>query len=258
MQGSGRIVVGGGNTSSGGNSETTDPNAYDATMRVTMSHGTNYVSAYGPIGSDQVTYTPLNGPSANIVYVAPRSDAAYIQWPTYDSHPMHDVNPTESFWNCTVYIAVAFESGGWQELVAQGPNPAHGTDPGNCRLFGNIASGAGSTNGPVYFKCTTAEGLQPLGGNSSLTYGAYNGGGIQVFTTYIGPNTQQCLINAQHTPNSPRTGLSLAEPPTLSPMQIMQSFAGRVFDMRVYDTGHTDTEVQTTCHDIASALGVTL
>ena len=47
----------------GGDSGTTDPNVYDATMRVTMSNGTNHVSAYGPIGSDQVTYTPVNGPS---------------------------------------------------------------------------------------------------------------------------------------------------------------------------------------------------
>ena len=151
---------------------------------------------------------------------------------------------------------MAFEYNCWQELVGQG------TDPdlpilGNYRLFGNI-DGAGSTNGPVYFKVHTAEGSQVVGGNSSVTYGAYNGGGIRVFTAYIGPNTQKCLINAHHIPISPRTGLSLTEPPILSPMRIMQSFAGRLFDMCVYDTEHTDTEVQTTCDNIASALGVTL
>ena len=241
----------------GGDDETTDPNAYDATMRVTMSNGTNHVSAYGPIGSDQVTYIPVDGPSENIIYIAPGSDAAYIQWPNFDVYPMQFVNPTDSFWNRTVYLAVAFEQNGWQELIGQGPNPAHGTDPGTYRLFGNIA-GSGSTNGPVYFKCVTVEGLQQLGGNSPITYGAYNGGGIRVFTAYIGPNTQKCLINAQHIPNSPRTGLSLSQPPILSPMQIMNPFKGRLYDMRVYDSEHTDIEVQTTCNDIASALGVTL
>ena len=50
---------------------------YDA--RVTMSNGTNHVSAYGPIGSDQVTYIPVHGPSENIIHIAPGSDAAYIQ-----------------------------------------------------------------------------------------------------------------------------------------------------------------------------------
>ena len=183
----------------GGDNGTTDPNTYDATMRVTMSNGTNHVSAYGPIGSDQVTYIPVDGPSENIIYIAPGSDAAYIPWPNFDAYPMQFVNPTDSFWNRTIYLAVAFEQNGSQELIGQGPDPAHGTDPGTYRLFGNIA-GSGSTNGPVYFKCATVEGLQQLGGNSSITYGAYNGGGIRVFTAYIGPNTQKCLINAQHIP----------------------------------------------------------
>ena len=263
VQGSGRIVVSGTTPppaappGPGDDSGSNDPNSYEATMRVTLASGTNYVSAYGPIGSDQVIYTPVGAPSPNIVWVAPRSDAAYIHWPEYENHPLQYMNPTTSFWNRTVYLAVAFEHNGWQELVGQGSNPAHGTDPGTYRLFGNIA-GAGSTNGPVYFKCITMEGLQQLGGNSSITYGAYNGGGIRVFTAYIGPNTQKCLINAQHIPNSPRTGLSLTEPPVVSPMRIMDGFRGRLFDMRVYDTEHTDTEVQATCNDIASALGVTL
>ena len=241
----------------GGDDGTTDPNAYDATMRVTMSNGTNHVSAYGPIGSDQVTYIPVDGPSENIIYIAPGSDAAYIHWPSFDVYPMQFVNPTDSFWNRTVYLAVAFQQNGWQELIGQGRNPAHGRDPGTYRLFGSIA-GSGSTNGPVYFKCVTVEGLQQLGGNSPITYGAYNGGGIRVFTAYIGPNTQKCLINAQHIPNSPRTGLSLSQPPILSPMQIMNPFKGRLYDMRVYDSEHTHIEVQTRCNDIASALGVTL
>ena len=245
-----------GESGGGDDSGTTDPNAYDATMRVTMSNGTNHVSAYGPIGSDQVTYTPVNGPSENIIYIAPGGDAAYIHWPDVDVHPLQYVNQTDSFWNRTVYAAVAFEYNGWQELVGQGTEPDLPV-LGNCRLFGNVA-GVGSTNGPFYFKVHTAEGSQVVGGNSPVTYSAYNGSGIQVFTGYIGHDTHKCLINAQHIPNSPRTGLSLTEPPILSPMRIMHTFKDRLFDMGVYDSEHTDTEVHTTCNDIASALGVTL
>ena len=225
----------------GGDSGTTDPNAYDATMRVSMSNGTNHVSAYGPIGSDQVTYTPVDGPSENIIYIALGSDAAYIHWPNVDVHPLQYVNPTDSFWNRTVYVAVEFEYNGWQELVGQGIEPNLPV-LGNYCLFGNVA-GVGSTNGPFYFKIHTAEGSQVVGGNSPVTYSAYNGGEIQVFTAYIGPNTHKCLIHAQHIPNSPRTGLSLTEPPILSPMRIMHTFKRRLFDMRVYDSEHTDTEV---------------
>ena len=197
-----------------------------------------------------------DGPSENIIYIAPGSDAVYIHWPNFDVHPLQYVNPTDSFWNRTVYVAVAFEYNGWQKLVGQGTEPDLPV-LGNYRLFGNVA-GVGSTNGPFYFKVHTAEGSQVVGGNSPVTYSAYNGSGIQVFTAYIGPNTHKCLMYAQHIPNSPRTGLSLTEPPILSPMRIMHTFKGRLFDMRVYDSKHTDTEVQTTCNDIASALGVTL
>ena len=239
-----------------GDSGTTDPNAYDATMRVTMSNGTNHVSAYGPIGSDQVTYTPVNGPSEDTIYIAPGSDAAYIHWPNFDVHLLQYVNPTDSFWNRTVYVAVAFDHNGWQELVGQGTEP-NVPVLGNYRFFGKFA-GVGLTNGPFYFKVHTAEGSQVVGGNSPVTYSAYNGSRIQVFTAYIGPNTHKCLINPQHIRNSPRTDLSLTEPPMFSPMRIMHTFKGRLFDMRVYDSEHTDTEVQTTRNDIASALGVTL
>ena len=135
-------------------------------------------------------------------------------------------------WHCNIMVG--------KSLVGQGPDPAHGTDPGTYCLFGNIA-GPGATNGLVYLQCVTVEELRQLGGNSSVTYGAYNGGGIQVFTAYIGPKTQKCRINAQHIPDSPRTGLSLNEPHILLSMQIMNPFQPRLFDMRVYDGERTDT-----------------
>ena len=228
-----------------------------ATMPVTVSNGTDYVSAYSPIG-DQVTYTPVNGPSAAIIYKAPGSGPAYIHWPTFAVHPLHYVNPEKSFWNRTLYLAVAFEINGWQELVGQGSNPAHGTDPGTYRLFANIG-GAGANNIPIYFRYqVTCERDLLLGGSSSVSASVYNGGGIRIFTAYIGPDTQKCLINAQHIKDSPRTGLSLSESAILSPVRIMNQFKGKLYDMRVYDGEHTDTEVQTTCEDIAHALGVTL
>ena len=166
-----------------------------------MASGTNHVSAYGPIGSDQVTYTPEGGPSADIVWVAPGSDAAYIHWPNFGVHPLRHASPTDSIWNRTVYVVVEFEYNGWQELVGQGAEPNNPVT-GNYRLFGNIPN-TGSNNGPIYFKVHTPEGSQVVGGNSLVTYSASNGGGIRIFTAYIGPNTQKCLINAQHMPNSP-------------------------------------------------------
>ena len=135
VHGSGSILVIGSNTAPppaappgpGDDGGSNDPNSYEATMRVILASGTDYFSAFGPIGSDQVIYTPDGGPSPDIVSAAPRSDAAYIHWPNFGVHPCSMSTQLTAFgiapfmlqWHLNINIGRSLLHRGWIPHMVQ-------------------------------------------------------------------------------------------------------------------------------------------